>query len=106
MSYQDVRHHYEDPPDRADLEAKELADAKAWFRGLMGISVDDLGEYEVQMQYTDGHEWSEFETVALFRYERHAESFTRHVRSYQHEESTLDRVRVRVVRKGKEIPVS
>jgi len=107
MSYQDVRHHYEDPPDEADMKAKELADAKAWFKELMGISVDDLGEYGLQKKYTDGlGNWSEWETVALFRYVTDAKLYARHVQSYQHEEAPIDQCQVRVVFRGQEVPIS
>jgi len=44
MSYQDVRHFYEDPPDDKDLQDKEIKDTKAHLKTLIGVDVDEMVE--------------------------------------------------------------
>lgn len=45
MSYQDVRHWYEDPPDEKDLQDREIRETKAHLKALTGIDVDALSEF-------------------------------------------------------------
>jgi hypothetical protein len=109
MSYQDVRHFYEDPPDEKDLQDKEIKDTKAHLKTLTGVDIEALMEmeYGVETKSTDGlGGWSDWEEIARFVYPQHATSYARHVKSYQHEESTVDQVQIRVMHEGKEVELS
>ena len=44
MSYQDVRHWYEDPPDEADMRDMEIKAAKDHLKALTGFDADEALE--------------------------------------------------------------
>lgn len=106
MSYADVRHHYEDPPDEQDLKDAEVRSAKDFLKQATGVDVAALMEmeYSIETKSTDGvGGWSDWEEVARFLYPEQARRYVRHVQSYQGEEAQIDRVQIRAMYRGQEL---
>lgn len=61
-------------------------------------------EYRIEIKSTDGvGGWSEWQEIARFLYPQDARHYVRHVKSYQHEESPIDRVQIRAMHGDKEL---